>query len=69
MPKNPYYDYFSAKPMTFKYAKKLSTLAICYKAIPDPKPTLPKGLLLDLHFQSKYQKMENLASKNILIIY
>ena len=34
--------------MTLKFAKKLPTLGIHYKAIPDPEPTLPEGLLPDL---------------------
>ena len=34
--------------MTLKFAKKLSTLAICYKAIPDLELTLSEGLLPDL---------------------
>mgnify|MGYP001796681442 CR=1 FL=1 len=32
---------FLTKSMTLKFAKKLSTFAICYKAIPEPEPTLP----------------------------
>ena len=31
--------------MTVKFAKKLPTLGIRYKAIPDLEPTIPKGLL------------------------
>ena len=34
--------------MTLKFAKKLPTFGIHHKAIPDPEPTLPKGLLPDL---------------------
>ena len=33
--------------MTLKFAKKLPTLSIHYKAIPDPEPTIPEGLLPD----------------------
>ena len=29
--------------MTLKFAKKLPTLGIHYKAIPDPEPTLPES--------------------------
>ena len=34
--------------MTLKFAKKLPTLGIHHKAIPDPEPTLPEGVLPDL---------------------
>ena len=34
--------------MALKVAKKLPTLGIHYKAIPNPEPTLHEGLLPDL---------------------
>ena len=34
--------------MTLKFGKKLPTLGIHYKAIPDLESTLPEGLLPDL---------------------
>ena len=40
--------YFLTKPMTQEFGKKLPTLGIHYKAIPDLEPTLPEGLLPDL---------------------
>ena len=40
--------------MTLKFAKKLPTLGIHYKAIPDPEPTLPEGLLPDLTKESTH---------------
>ena len=36
------------KSVTWNFAKKLPTLGTHYKAIPDPEPTLPEGLLPDL---------------------
>ena len=36
------------KSMTPNFTKKLPTLGIRYKAIPDPEPTLPEGLLPNL---------------------
>ena len=35
-------------PITTIFLNKLTTLAICYQAIPDLEPTLPEGLLPDL---------------------
>ena len=48
-PKTPITTIFSTKStMTLWFAKKLPTLGIRYKAIPDPEPNLRKGLLPDL---------------------
>ena len=44
----PYYNYVMTESTTLMFAKKLPTLGICCKAIPDPEPTLPEGLLPDL---------------------
>ena len=48
-PKTPKTTIFSTKSMTLKFDKKLPTIGIHYKAIPDPESTLPKGLLPNLH--------------------
>ena len=48
---NPYSNYmyfFSTKSMIIKFAKKLPTLGTHKKAIHNPEPTLPEGLLPDL---------------------
>ena len=48
-PKTPITTIFSTKStMTLRFAKKLPTLGIRYKAIPDLEPTLSKGLLPEL---------------------
>ena len=43
-PKTPITTYVLIKSMTWNFIKKLPTLGMHYKAIPDPKLTLPEGL-------------------------
>ena len=42
---------YCAKYMALKFAKKLPTLGIHDKAIPDPEPTILKGLLHITYYQ------------------
>ena len=47
----PYSKNYFAKYMALKFAKKLPTLGIHEKAIPDPEPTILKGLLHITYYQ------------------
>ena len=47
-PKTPMTTIFPTKSKIWNFAKKLPTLGMQYKAIHDPEPIQPEGLLPDL---------------------